>query len=86
VVSQALPEFSNVRKKPRFLGAYIFQGAIGGLVAIAIACLTMFLFVEAGVPLLWAMAATHVLPVAGASAAVSLCVSIWLTRRVLQYA
>jgi hypothetical protein len=83
VVSQALPEFSNLLKRPRILGAYVFQGAIVALVAIAIVCLTMLLFVEAGVPLLLAMA-THALPVAWASAAVSVCVSIWLTRRVLR--
>jgi hypothetical protein len=83
VVSQALPEFSSQLKKPRILGAYILQGAIVALIAIAIVCLTMLLFVEAGVPLLLAMA-THVLPVAWASAAVSVCVSIWLTRRVLR--
>jgi hypothetical protein len=83
LVSQALPEFSNLLKKPRILGEYIFQGATVALVAIAIACLTMLLFAEAGVPLLLAMG-THVLLVAWASAAVSVCVSIWLTRRVLR--
>src|SRR5262249_47232787 len=83
VVRRALPEFSTIVTRSRLRSAYVMRAAVVMLLAIGFVCLTMLVLVDAGLPLLVAIA-KHTLPAAWGAAVLSVSFSIWLTRRVFR--
>ena len=85
VVARAAPTLQRLPEAPRLLPRNVVQGGVLALLVMSVViCVAVLLFVQAGVPLLAAMA-NNALPVAWASAVLSLCISGWVTRRALRW-
>jgi predicted anti-sigma-YlaC factor YlaD len=83
VAARSVPALQNLPEPPRILPLDLVRGGVLSLVAIAVMFLVLMVFVQMGLPLLSAMA-SHALPIAWASAVLSLLMSFWLTRRALR--
>ena len=83
VVERSVPAVQSLPEPPRILPFDLVRGGVLALLAIVVMYLVLRVFVYVGVPMLSIMA-NHALPVAWASAFLSLFMSLWLTRRALR--